>query len=179
MKVTAIQGLRGSYSEEAALKLQDGDTEILECGDFADVLDAVMRQRAEFAVLPTENKIIGAVAAAALIEASALRVLGELQLPVRHVLAGAGKATLADLRIVRSQAEALEQCSDFLAAHPQLVQQCAPDSALSIKSMVEIGNVYIGAIGSPRAAQLYGATVLREGVANDPENWTKFCLLGR
>ena len=48
MTTVAIQGIRGSYSEEAAAAHFGIDAEIIECRSFTDAVDAVISRRSEF-----------------------------------------------------------------------------------------------------------------------------------
>jgi chorismate mutase/prephenate dehydratase len=97
---------------------------------------------------------------------------------VQHVLAGTTDANFDDLVSVRSHVEALKQCGRFLATHPHLKQVIGADTASSIKRIVEESNPTHAAIGSRRAAELYGAKILREDIADDIDNWTTFYVIG-
>jgi prephenate dehydratase len=175
----AIQGINGSYSEEAAHLLLGADASIVECRDFETTFDAVRRGEAEGAVVPVENKIVGRIGQSTdLLEAGGFRVLDKLPLKVLHVLAGTADAKIEKLVSVRSHVEALKQCRRFLTSHPQLKQVIGADTASSIRRIVEEGHPAKAAIGSRRAAELYGATILAEGIADDEDNWTTFYLIG-
>ena len=179
MYIVAIQGLRGSYSEEAALILA-GDGSILECGDFAITFEAVRSGRAECAVVPVENKIVGEIAGTrSILRSGGFRERERVQLKVRHVLAGTADATLGTVRRVKSHIEALKQCQRFLADRPEWTQIIGADTASSVRQIIEAGDPTAAAIGSRRAAEMYGAKVLAEDIADDPDNWTTFCLIGR
>jgi prephenate dehydratase len=179
MSLAAIQGVKGSYSEEATYRILSADTAIIECVDFEETFRAAVSRKAEFAVVPVKNKIVGEIEATmSLIRKHSLRILDELPLKVCHVLAGTADASLDDLRTVRSHVEALKQCRRFLSGRPNLAQVIGADTASSIRRTVEEGNAHNAAIGSRRAAEMYGAKVLAEDIADDIENWTTFYLLG-
>ena len=174
----AIQGVSGSYSEEAARQLLGDELAIVECEDFERTFDALRAGRAEKAVVPIENKIVGEIKQSnTLLRAGDYRILGTVPLPVRHVLAGTQDAEFETLTSVRSHVEALKQCSRFLTAHAHLTQIVAADTASSIKKIVEEGNSMNAAICSRRAAEMYGARILREDIADDVDNWTTFYLI--
>lgn len=179
MSVVAIQGIRGSYSEEAVLDLV-GDVSILECEDFAATFEAVRCKRAQYAVVPVENKIVGEISGAvSILRSGGFREYERKPLRVRHVLAGTLNASLETIGSVTSHVEALKQCQLYLANRPGWAQVIGGDTASSVRRMVEMGDSNATAIGSRRAAEMYGAKVLAEGIANDPDNWTTFCLIGR
>src|SRR5687767_14710542 len=116
MTRVAIQGVRGSYSDEAARRLFGDDVAILECGSFDETFEAVRVGTAKNAVVPVENKIVGEIREPlGLLSASSFRVMETLALKVQHVLVGVPDAKLEDLVSVRSHIEALKQCRLFLA----------------------------------------------------------------
>ena len=178
MSVVAIQGVRGSYSEEATFKLLGKSAEILECGRFEDAFQSLIQNRAEYAVIPFKNKIVGAIETPhELLKNTDLKILDELPLEVRHVLVGTPNAEFENLKTVRSHVEALKQCRNFFSVNPNLNQIIGADTAASIRRIVEEKNVQNAAIGSKRAAEIYGAKILKENIADDAENWTTFYLL--
>jgi prephenate dehydratase len=179
MNLVAIQGVRGSYSEEATNRLFGASAEIFECTDFAETFQTVLKGRANYAVVPLRNKIVGEIeAATSLLKQTRLRILDELPLEVRHVLVGTQEASFEHLKTVRSHVEALKQCRRFLTENLQLRQIIGADTAASIRRVVAENNPQNAAIGSRRAAEIYGANILRENIADDLENWTTFYLIG-
>ena len=179
MTRVAIQGVKGSYSEEAVWQLFGGGASIVECCDFDETFAAVRLGDADNAVVPVRNKIVGEICRPVeLLAEGSLKVLDKVPLRVRHVLTGTADAKFEDLVSVRSHVEALKQCRNFLAGHPHLTQVVGADTASSVKRIVEESTRTHAAIGSRRAAELYGAKILREDIADDIDNWTTFYLLG-
>jgi prephenate dehydratase len=72
----------------------------------------------------------------------------------------------------------LKQCARFIAENAGFRQVIGADTASSIRRVVTENINANSAIGSKRAAEMYGARVLREDIADDPENWTTFYLIG-
>ncbi len=179
MKLVAIQGVRGSYSEEAVGVMFGDAVEILECGDFAETFAAVVSARADYAVVPLRNKIIGEIeSAAAALQQTNLKILDQLLLEVRHVLVGTPDSRLENIERIRSHEEALKQCRIFLAEGSWNVET-GKDTASSIRRIVADGDAKRAAIGSRRACEMYGGKILRENIADDAENITYFYLVGR
>lgn len=175
----AIQGVAGSYSEEAARRLSAGAAEIIECLDFESVFDAVRIGTADHAVVPVENKIVGEIhRPAELVRSGGFRILEKLSLRVQHVLAGTPGADFERLTSVRSHVEALKQCRRFLDSHTRIERVIGADTASSVRRIVEDGDPVRAAIGSRRAAEMYGAAILRCDIADDIDNWTTFYLIG-
>ena len=81
MTRVAIQGARGSFSEEAA-RSEFANAEILQCRTFDDAAAALENGGVDYAVLPVENKIAGAVPGVANIVADPkFRKVNEIVLP--------------------------------------------------------------------------------------------------
>ena len=121
MTRVAIQGIAGSYSEQAVHELFQSDVSIIECSNFAGTFSALRRGSAQHAMLPVENKIVGEIAEPmGLIRSGEFRVIEKIDLRVRHVLVGTADAEFDELASVRSHIEALKQCRTFLASQPQI-----------------------------------------------------------
>lgn len=179
MDLVAIQGIKGSYSEEAVLKIFGSQAEILECADFAETFEMVQKKKANYAVVPLRNKIVGEIEIAVnLLKQTNLQVLDKLPVRVQHVLVGTQNAKFENLKSVRSHVEALKQCRRFLLENRQLQQIIGADTASSVRRIVAENQTEKGAIGSRRAAEIYGAKILRENIADDFDNWTAFYLIG-
>jgi prephenate dehydratase len=178
MTRVAIQGISGSYSEEAARRIFGNDVSIVECTDFDATFAALRVGNAENAVVPVENKIVGEIRQSLdLLYAGGYRVLDKLPLRVQHVLAGTPGSQIERLTSIRSHVEALKQCRRFLLAHPHIIQVVGADTASSVRRIIQDGNSANAAIGSRRAAELYGAEILAENIADDTDNWTTFYLV--
>ena len=178
MTLVAIQGIRGSYSDEAAEILTGGHGIPVECRNFRDVFDALETSEAEIAVIPVENRITGPIEATSkLLGSSGSRVIKEIKLKIQHVLAGTEYAQLPTIKCVRSHPEALKQCRRFFDANDHIQSEKWDDTASSIRSVITESRAEYAAICSRRAAGEYGATVLLEQVADEKDNWTKFYLI--
>jgi chorismate mutase/prephenate dehydratase len=74
---------------------------------------------------------------------------------------------------------ALLQCGRFLSSLPGCTIESSEDTASAAEETARVGDPRIGAIASEEAARLYGLEVLRRDVADQPENRTRFVLVGR
>lgn len=178
MSLVAIQGIRGSYSEAAAQVMVGQSAVLIERDSFEDVVDMVLERKAEIAVLPLRNKIVGHITGInELLNAKPLRIVEEYRLAIDHQLIGTPTASLHDVTTVFSHIEALRQCGRFLAVRPYLKCRNATDTASSVRDVVEAHDVTAAAIGSARAAEIYGGRVICGGIADEAENWTTFGLI--
>jgi prephenate dehydratase len=174
----AFQGERGAFSEEAALKLLGTDIELVPCGTFDATFAAIEDGVADYVLAPMENSLAGSVHRSFdLLVESGLHIVGEVIIPIAHNLIAMPGARFDELTSVASHPVALAQCERFFARHPALKRIAAEDTAGSVREMMRAGDKKCAAIASRRAAELYGAAILREHLEDDPENYTRFFLL--
>lgn len=174
----AIQGTRGSYSEAAALEALGPNIEILGCDTFDEAFALLRSGRAEFAVIPKSNTIVGEITSTKdHLDADDIDVKATVKVAVRHVLAGALKASMDEITHVVSHPEALRQCTEFLRANPQLSAVESVDTAASLRDIVWDNDLHSAAICSEPAAVLYGGVILKRDIADREDNATTFVVL--
>jgi prephenate dehydratase len=174
----AFQGERGAFSEEAALKLLGREIELVPQQTFVALFASIDNGQADYVLAPVANSIAGPVAPAVdLLQQSSLVALDEVQLRIEQHLIGCPGATFDKIEIVQSHPVALAQCKRFFAAHPRLEPVSADDTAGSVAEVIKRGDVTRAAIAGRRAAELYGASIIRESIQDQPENFTRFVLL--
>lgn len=178
MRSVAIQGTRGSYSEEAAVRLFGTAATIHGFSSFFETFQALLVKSVDYAVVPLRNTVVGEIRSAAdYFGRTDLEIVDELPLPIRHALVGTRDAHLPDLRTARSHVEALRQCAGFFRTHPLIRPVTGADTAAGIRQIIAENISRNAAIGSPRAARLYGGKILLEDVADGRENRTTFYLI--
>ena len=178
---TAFLGPRGSFSEEAALLRAETD-QLVAFSSFPALVSAVETGLADEAVLPIENSIEGAVSTTLdlLIHETALRIAGELALPVRHFLVTRPGVRLEDVRVVTSHPQALGQCRRFLdRCLPGVEQEAALSTSGAVKDVAEGDDDHRAGIGTARAAELYGGAILAHDIQDVHTNVTRFVVLAR
>ncbi|MBC5810861.1 MAG: ACT domain-containing protein [Candidatus Eremiobacteraeota bacterium] len=174
----SYQGEPGAFSEDAARLLVAG-CEPVACATFDDTFAAAASGRTDAALLPVENSISGAVPRVydLLWNDPALTVHDEIVYRVVQNLIALPGAALEALEEVRSHPVALEQCRNFLTAHPRLRATAVADTAGAVREIVRLGDRALGAIASAAAAETYGATILQPGIQDVAANFTRFFLL--
>ncbi|HKW74545.1 MAG TPA: prephenate dehydratase [Terriglobales bacterium] len=176
MKV-AIQGERGSFSHQAALKLLPR-AQVLACARSSQVFDALDSKQAGAAVIPVENTLAGPVGEHLdlLLERDVF-VQQELLLKIEHNLIAAPRVKLKDLRRVMSHPVALDQCRRFFQTHKQIAATPFYDTAGSVKHVISENLLDAAGIASLQAAKEYGGTVLMKNLEDDRQNVTRFFLI--
>jgi len=83
MKRIAIQGIAGSFHEDAALKYFDDKIEVVECKSFTSVCELIDTDKVKFAVMAIENSIAGSLLKNyQLIRDYHLRIIGEIYIHI-------------------------------------------------------------------------------------------------
>jgi chorismate mutase/prephenate dehydratase len=177
----AFQGIEGSYSQLAARKyfsVRSAGMEFVGTRTFAEALKMAESGAVGYAFLPIENTTAGSINQTYdLLRQTALRVVGEEILHVRHCLLGLEGAEADDLRRVLSHPQALTQCSRYLASLEGVELVAFEDTAASAQEVGRVGDPSQAAIAGAEAGEIYGLTVLRENIADQKENWTRFVVI--
>ena len=175
----AFQGERGAYSESAVYKFFSESAEVKPCRDFKDVYKSVEEQETDFGVVPVENSIEGSVNQTYdLFLKHDLKVRGEIIVKIEHCLIANPGTKLEDVKAVYSHPQALAQCRTFLEKSGwELVPTY--DTAGSVKILKEKGLKNAAALASEKAAELYKMKILAREIADNPENYTRFFVIGK
>jgi chorismate mutase/prephenate dehydratase len=178
-----FQGVENAYSHLAAQKHLAGrgwEATYRGYPSFAEVVDALVSGECDLAVLPVENTTAGSINQVYdLLQASPVHVVGEETWRVDHALAAIGDVPLDSLTRVLSHPQGLEQCAAFLRTLPNAVPVHVFDTAEAMRTVAEQGDPTWAGIGSPEAADAHGLVVLRRGITDQPENYTRFLVLAR
>lgn len=177
-KTIACQGVPGAYSNLAAEQLF-GRPNISYFQSFEDVFHAVEDNRADYGVLPIDNSNAGTVGEVyTLMRKHSFFICHSTKVKVEHCLCAKDGTSLESIADVFSHAQALRQCSDFLASHPSIVQHEHSNTAAAAKYVAESAGSS-AAICSERSAELYGLNILKHGIQNTDENYTRFICFSK
>jgi prephenate dehydratase len=174
----AFQGERGAFSEEAALRLLGDDIELVPRQTFAALYESIDNGAADYVLAPVANSIAGVVHASVdLLEQSSLVAVDNVEIRIEQHLIGRPEATFENIETVQSHPVALAQCQRFFAEHPRLKPVNADDTAGSVAEVMQHADATRAAIAGARAAEFYGAAIIRRSIQDRPENYTRFVLL--
>jgi prephenate dehydratase len=174
----AFQGERGAFSEEAALRLLGNDIELVPRRTFAALYNSIDNGAADYVLAPVANSIAGVVQASVdLLRQSSLVAIDKVEIRIEQHLIGCPNTTFENIQTVQSHPVALAQCQRFFAEHPRLQAVNADDTAGSVADVMQRADATRAAIAGLRAAELYGAAIIRKSIQDQPENFTQFVLL--
>lgn len=177
MKV-AIQGEKGSYSDQAASKFFN-KYELLSKRFSEEVFDSVEAGESDYGVIPVENSSTGSIRKSLdLLLVRDVRIVGEVKIRVRHALLGIKGATLEDIEVVYSHPEAISQCESFLKSREWTIIPSF-DTAGAAREVAEQEDKRKAAIASEEASHLYGLEVLARDIQDLPHNATRFFVISK
>lgn len=179
----AYLGPIGTFSEEAALAQarRDGSTP----APFTSIpalISAVETGLADRAILPIENSLEGSVSATLdlLIHETNLKILAELVVSVRHNLVVVPGTELGQIKVVLTHPQVPGQVRRFLdRCLPNVTQVAALSTAAAVEEVLREGEPSRAAIGTTRAAELFGGEILAHDIQDNRSNVTRFFVLGR
>jgi len=175
----AYQGQPGSFGARAAARFGRP----VAYATFEKTLRALEKGEVECATLPAVNRVAGAIlepleALWRLVKGgTSLFVTGEIEVPVRFVLAAPRGVALEDVSEVHSQGAALRQCTNRLARLDAVPIE-THDTAYAADRVAELGGSR-AAISSEEAALAAGLVILLEDVSDVAPNATRFWRLER
>ena len=173
----AFQGEYGAYSDAAARKYLNDTSTYVGFETFDEVLYNTFNDVTQAAILPVENSIEGTVGQSIdAITNSDLHAIDELYLKIEHCLICTGK--LEDIDTVYSHPQALGQCSQFIKEN-NLRTVPTYDTAGSVKIISELKKDNCAAIASSHASSLYHVPIIKEEIANNSNNFTRFLVFSK
>jgi prephenate dehydratase len=176
----AYLGPAGTFSEEAARSAPDAHgAELVAMRGVRETVVAVADRSVDRAVVPIENSLEGPIGVTldTLAEEHDVTIVGELVLAVSPCLIAREAIELEAIERVVSHPQPLAQCARFLRDNVPAAELVAVASTAEAVRVVAAQAAPWAALGTRRAAELYGATVLVDGTEDEPGNETRFVWL--
>lgn len=174
----ACQGVKGANSGAAAVKFFP-ISDITYFKNFEGVFSAVESGLCEYGVLPIENSTAGSVLEVYdLMQKYDFHIVRALKLKIEHCLAGRAGTTLDAVKKVISHPQALRQCFEYIKNNGFEAVE-AENTAVAAKKVAEDCDTSVAVLCSPDCAELYGLQILARSVQDNPNNFTRFILIGK
>ncbi|MEP7182506.1 MAG: prephenate dehydratase [Betaproteobacteria bacterium] len=174
----AYLGPAGTFSHAAVAKHFGAFVDAEPSATIDEVFRAVETGQADYAVVPVENSTEGAVGRTLdLMYPTPLKICGEIRLAIRQNLL-ANVAALTEVTKIYSHAQSLAQCVEWLARHLPAVPRVAVASNAEAARLAA-AEAGAAAIAGENAAAIYGLQVLAPNIEDEPNNTTRFWVLGR
>ena len=170
-------GPPGSFSHLASARKFGSSVDHVPLADIASVFEEVARGHIDYGLVPVENSIGGGVVDtldAFLI--SSAKICAEVLINVHHNLLA--KEPWEQIKTIYSKPEVFSQCRQWLSntAKDRAIEPAASTSRAAELASREPG---VAAIGSSIAGEIYGLHVLFENIEDNPDNVTRFFVIGR
>ena len=170
-------GPQHSYSHLAAIKYFGESTTLTPVASIPAVFEAVAREDALCGIVPIENSTDGRVVdTLGMFVRGDMQICGEVLLPIHHNLLS---TTPRDqITEVHSKPQALSQCRGWLAKqlpNAQLVEISSTAAAAKLASQQR----GVAAVASLEAGREYELDVIASSIEDNPNNVTRFAVLGR
>lgn len=177
----AYLGPNGTFSEEAALKRFGSAITAIACDSIDQVFHAVESDAVNYGIVPVENSTEGAVNRTMdLLLQTSLIICGEIQLPIHQFLM-AQQTELSQINKIYTHPQSFAQCQQWLRTHLPQISATAFITAASNADAARqaAADKQAAAVASKRAAELFGLSICAENIEDDPENTTRFLVLGK
>ena len=188
IKKMLFLGPKGSYSDFAkdkfiqAFNLNCVSTNLK---SISSIIRALKDENNEdiAAVIPIENSIEGIVRETLdnliSLKKEEYKIIAETTMTVNHALLGFAD-NKSSIKVVRSHPQALAQCKKFLHDNfpDSLIEEATLSTSAAIRSLTP-GDKSTAAIGSVECSKLYNVPVIENDINDEPNNRTRFILLGK
>ncbi len=173
----AYLGPEGTYTQAAAVKHFGHSVQLRPLAAIDEIFREVEAGSADFGVVPVENSTEGAINHTLdMFVRSSLKICGDVEMPIHHQLLS--RATgLHQVSSVRAHQQALAQCREWLDANLPSAERVAVSSNAEAARMAAQEDS-IAAIASDTAAEMYGVKILVPNIEDDPNNTTRFLVIG-
>jgi chorismate mutase/prephenate dehydratase len=179
----AFLGSKGSYSYLATQKYfsrRSGELLEIGCDSFAEIIETVESNQADYAVLPIENTSSGSINEVYdQLQHTRLSIVGELTHPVQHCLLVATDTKLENIRTLYAHPQVFAQCSHFLGKLSDIEVIPADSTSAAMLKVNELNRSDVAAMGSEAGGKLYGLSVIESNLANQKENHSRFIVVAQ
>lgn len=172
----ACLGPAGTFTEAAAIKQFGHFAATRALASIDEVFREVESGAAHYGVVPVENSTEGMVNHTLdCFMSSQLSICGEVELPIHHAFMSRGKSDA--ITAIYSHEQSLAQCRRWLDRHyPETPRMPVASNAEAARLAQATEGV--GAIAGEMAADRYGLRILATNVEDDPDNKTRFLVVG-
>jgi chorismate mutase/prephenate dehydratase len=170
-------GPSGTFSHLASVRKFGSSVEHVPLADIPSVFEEVVRGHIDYGLVPVENSLHGGVIDTldAFLHSSA-KICAEVRITVHHYLLA--NQPWEQIKTIYSKPEVFSQCRKWLASTAK-DRDVQPAASTSHAAELAANNPSVAAIGTTLAGELYGLRILFENIEDNPDNETRFLVIGR
>jgi len=174
----AYLGPEGTFTQQAVHRHFGHSVQALGVTGIDDVFMQVESTEADFGVVPVENSNQGIVSHTLdRFLHSDLKICGEIEMPIHHNLLSQSRS-LAGIERIYSHQQSLSQCKVWIRQHLPSADCIAVSSNAEAARRIR-HSPDAAAISSRSAADIYGVPILFSRIEDQPDNATRFLVIGR
>ncbi|MGP1607139.1 MAG: prephenate dehydratase [Moraxella sp.] len=175
----AFLGPIGTFTHAAALKHFGKAATTAPLATITDVFREVEAGSAMYGVVPVENSSEGVVnhTLDAFLNSN-LKIIGEVEMPIHHNFLVAEHTKVDSLSKIYSHQQSLAQCRHWLDTHFPNVERIAVSSNGEAARRLK-NEWHSAAIAGDVAVAEYGLHKLHENIEDNPNNTTRFLIIGK
>lgn len=174
----AFLGPVGTFSELAAKKHFGEGAHLMPQASIDEVYRNVESNACDFGIVPVENSTEGAVGRSLdLMPQTPLNICGEVLIRIHHHLMASDTLPLANIQKVFSHGQSLAQCHEWLNTNLPNAERIAVASNAEAARRASL-EPFAAAVAGEMAATHYGLTLLASNIEDEPNNTTRFLVLG-
>nr|MDO8109434.1 prephenate dehydratase [Candidatus Sigynarchaeota archaeon] len=175
-------GPEGSFCEIAARDFfSDAGNVFVSYDSTWQIFRALEAGTIEHGITPIENSTQGTVAETLdlLLDSPSIKICGEIEVKVHHNLIVHEGAQEKDIEVICSHPQGIAQTRKFLRERfPDAKVKEMFSTSSAVKFAKESGKNH-AAIGSELAAKYYGMAILHSAIEDNPNNQTRFIIIGK
>ncbi len=175
----AFLGPRGTFSEQAAQRYFSPSCNFVPLKSISDIFRSVRVGESDYGVVPIENSTTGSIGLTLdLILESDIIVCGEIIERISLCLIAPETIEFKDIHQLYSHPQPFSQCRNYLEenlSHAELIT--TKSTANAAETVSKLKNA--AAIGSELAGKIYDLKIMRKGIEDAPNNYTRFFVIGK
>ncbi|MGR9051417.1 MAG: prephenate dehydratase [Gammaproteobacteria bacterium] len=174
----AYLGPEGTFCQQAAIKHFGHAVNTVPVATISEIFNTVENGHCQFGVAPVENSTEGMINHTLdRFVSSPLKICGEVEIRVHHNLLARAES-LDRITEVLSHQQSLAQCRLWLDTNlPNAKRIEVSSNAEAARSVA--GSEHKAAIAGKVAAELYNLRILEHNIEDEPNNTTRFIIIGR
>lgn len=174
----AFLGPEGTFTQQAALKHFGQSAIAIPFSAIDEVFREVEAGAVHYGVVPVENSTEGVVNHTLdNFMGSNLKICGEVELRIHQNLLVSDVTSTNSISRIYSHSQSLAQCRKWLDANYPKAERIAVNSNAEAAKRLK-GEWNAAAIAGTMAAELYGLKILAEKIEDQPDNSTRFLIIG-
>ncbi len=172
-------GPMGTFSHEAAIHQFGSSATLVPMETIREIVNSIEKDVCDFGILPVENSTEGTVAQTLdIMQDVPVRICAEIVLRIRqHLLVKRG-TSLGKIKRILSHPQSFAQCRNWLRGNLPKCELVNCSSNAGAARSVGKSSGAIAAIGPHNAATIYELDVLARDIEDDPDNNTRFWIVG-